>query len=192
MSERLRTALDRLAAALTTTGYPLIEGLRPGLSEAEVRARLAEIGVDPPSDIITLFGWHDGYESPPDSEWHGRICAAYTLLTLDEACQLHVENQEPLELAAAYTGEATEWFTVFATDAGFLVINYGDDPETRGRVAMSDSGDIEPAPDRRPASLADTIELWTSYFGSGQWRWDGESWIDNRPADERAAHPWAI
>jgi hypothetical protein len=188
---RLRLALERLEAALIRTGYPIAEGLQPGLSEDEVRTRLAAIGVDPPDDLVTWFGWHDGYETPTGGSYYGWICPAFEILTLEEACERHAYHQQDLLLSTPYRDQQTEWFPVLRSDAASCVINYSDDVESRGSVAICDAGVVEPAPGRRPASLVEPIELWLSYLDSGLWRCEGSQWLVE-PTDGSTDHPWGI
>jgi hypothetical protein len=192
MTERLREALERLEAALAQVGHPVVRGLRPGRPAEEVQARLAEIDVDPPEDVITFFGWHDGYETPSGDVWQGRISPSYRPFSLDEACDEHASHQDVLKAAAEYTGEQSQWFAILEADGAWCVVNYGCSSNTRGQVAAWDGGELTPAPEHRPSSLAEPIELWVSYLEAGHWRWDGSRWIDNRTAAERAEHPWSI
>ena len=73
MSVRLREALERLGGAIQALGYPVRDGLRPGLDEAEIRAQLAPLAIDPPADLITLFEWHNGYETPAGQPSRGLL-----------------------------------------------------------------------------------------------------------------------
>lgn len=189
---RLRHALERLEAALTETGYPIAEGLRPGLSEDAIRSRLANIDVDPPQDLITLFGWHDGYDTPANGTYHGWLCPAFEIITLDEACARHAYHQDDLASRLRYSDGQSEWFPLLRADAASCVINYSDDPATRGRIAICDAGVVEPVPEKRPDSLIEPVEMWLSYFDAGWWRWDGSRWIDDCDVQHAAEHPWDI
>lgn len=55
-SGRLAAALVRLEEVATLAGCRIGEGLQPGLSEDEVRAKLEPYGIDPPDDLVTFFG----------------------------------------------------------------------------------------------------------------------------------------
>lgn len=58
--EPLRESLNRFEAAVRATGAGVAWLLAPGLPESDVRAELASIGMEPPQELITWFGWHNG------------------------------------------------------------------------------------------------------------------------------------
>jgi hypothetical protein len=47
---------------LRAAGAPVVEYLAPGLTEAVINSRLAEVGTVPGPDIVALYGWHDGID----------------------------------------------------------------------------------------------------------------------------------
>ncbi|CAN5351264.1 hypothetical protein BH11ACT3_BH11ACT3_16270 [soil metagenome] len=67
----LLAEVEAIVASLTPqylqserSGVKFWQGPRPGLSEAEIRERLALIGVEPPAEVVTWWSWHDGWEIP--------------------------------------------------------------------------------------------------------------------------------
>ena len=60
MTDELRAALTRFEQALTASGAAVVQLFRPGIGEADVRARLGEFNLEPTSELITWFRWHDG------------------------------------------------------------------------------------------------------------------------------------
>jgi hypothetical protein len=55
-------ALEALLAELTRNGSPLATYLQPGLSEAEIRSRMAAVEARPHADVIALYRWHNGFD----------------------------------------------------------------------------------------------------------------------------------
>lgn len=64
--ESLADVLAELEGRLHTLGAGVAALLAPGLSEDQVRSRLAELGMEPPGELVTWFGWHDGLLDHPD------------------------------------------------------------------------------------------------------------------------------
>ena len=60
MTNELEAVLVRFEEVLTAAGAAVVPLLRPGIQEAEVSTRLGEIDLDPSSELITWFRWHDG------------------------------------------------------------------------------------------------------------------------------------
>lgn len=56
------SALEALVAELTRGGSPIATFLEPGLSEKEVRSRLAAAGAHAHPDVVSLYGWHNGFD----------------------------------------------------------------------------------------------------------------------------------
>jgi hypothetical protein len=52
--------LNRFEDAVRATGAGVAGLLAPGISEAQVRAELAVIGMEPAQELVTWFGWHNG------------------------------------------------------------------------------------------------------------------------------------
>ena len=52
--------LDRFEDRVRATGAGVTGLLAPGIPEAQVRAELAEIGMEPAQELVTWFGWHNG------------------------------------------------------------------------------------------------------------------------------------
>jgi len=66
VEESLGEVLAELEERLVTTGAGVAGLLAPGLSEDQVRSRLGELGMEPPGELVTWFGWHDGLVKHPD------------------------------------------------------------------------------------------------------------------------------
>jgi hypothetical protein len=170
--EPLREALDRLERALVANDWPVVRGLQPGLSEADIRGQLADMGFDPPQDLITVFSWHDGYEEPDDQlpGWRGgwitpRLCVASLSQALHDYYLVWTSLEEIFEEDEA----EVRWFPLFRGPIGTLVINCGDDA-ARGSVAVwePDEGLSE---GYQPPSLAEPLEWWANWLEAGDYYW---------------------
>jgi|SRR4051812_26975483 hypothetical protein len=58
----LASTLDRLVGTLESRGHFVRSSLRPGLSVSTITAAFAPTGLTPPSELIELYQWHDGYD----------------------------------------------------------------------------------------------------------------------------------
>lgn len=56
----LAQLLIRLEDVLVSNRVPVVDRLAPGLHEKAVRELLGTLGMDPPDDLLTWFGWHNG------------------------------------------------------------------------------------------------------------------------------------
>ena len=79
-----RTALAELEARLRRAQAPILAGLRPGLSAAEVARQFAEAHLEPGADLRALYAWHDGAAGGgPAAE----LMATARFLSLQEAME---------------------------------------------------------------------------------------------------------
>lgn len=98
---RLVASLESLRQGFEDHGRAVTAHLRPGLDEAEVRRRCAWFPVPVPTEVVALYGWHDG--QAPDAERTAdaflfRDCA---FISLDRAREVH------RTMSGAYSGAAS-------------------------------------------------------------------------------------
>jgi hypothetical protein len=85
--EPLEEVLAELEDRLLTIGAGVAGLLAPGLSEDQVRTRLGELGMEPPGELVTWFGWHDGLINPdPAFERYDRVIRWHPM-TLEQCIQ---------------------------------------------------------------------------------------------------------
>jgi hypothetical protein len=84
-AERMRSALDRLEAALDAIGSPVVRALRPGMSEEEVVERFHALQLEPPAEVKAWYGWHDGYEEAHGADGYGEIARGTRPFSLAQA-----------------------------------------------------------------------------------------------------------
>jgi hypothetical protein len=54
--------LETLIGELRTLGSPIGRYLRPGRTEAEIRATLGALDLAPPAELVDWYAWHDGVD----------------------------------------------------------------------------------------------------------------------------------
>jgi cell wall assembly regulator SMI1 len=177
--DRLIVALDRLVAAAVAQGSSIEEGLLPGIGEDQVRATLAPLGLVPPPEMISLFGWHNGHD---DSAFGlVQLGPLVALPTLSRACELNELVREFLPMWVSVGDiEHADWFPVIdLREGGSVVMDCRPTSATFGHIFGYDfQSDI---PEYMPASLAEPIERWAGYVEEGRWiRGDHDQWIDYR------------
>jgi hypothetical protein len=186
VSDRLVTALDRLLVAVTNQGSSMRRGLLPGLEEDTVRSRLSTLGLEPPPELIALFGWHNGCDASSGLDsWFG---PAMSLPTLEKAEFLHGLVQEFLPGRVDFGDiEHSLWFPVVdCPAAGVVLMDCRAGSPSFGSVFGYDPEfDI---PSYRPTMLAEPMERWVGYVEHGVWRRRPDGmWIDYREGVTREA-----
>jgi len=67
--------LERFHTALRALDLRIADELNPGLSDAEMDALTEPLGFTLPTELRTLFSWHNGSRRFPDPEWPYSIFA---------------------------------------------------------------------------------------------------------------------
>ena len=187
MSNRLVSLLDRLVVAVTNQGSSMRDALLPGLGEDAIRSRLSPLGLEPPPELIALFGWHNGcHTSSGLDSWFG---PAMTLLSLEKAEEAHELVQEFLPVRVE-VGEIEHalWFPVVDRhEAGVVVMDcHGASPSFGSVFGYDFQLDL---PAYRPPTLAEPMERWVGYVERDVWRRGADGWwIDYRESVTREAN----
>lgn len=162
--------LDALVAELTRKGSPLATFLQPSLPEKEVRSRLSSAGAHAHSDVISLYGWHNGFDRfqvPISSQGMVSLVPAHPEFnSLDETLELFVslvkmakeQAEIPQRLAGGSWGTTDPdeiwprtWFPIFQ-GGGSEVVFVNNQKEDDGSVWVHP---IQDSPRRLFDSLAD-------------------------------------
>jgi hypothetical protein len=93
--------LDQLAEKLTEINAPVAKLWRPGLSEPEMDALTAEIGISLSTEARIWWGWHDGVELGAARPWQRGIGGGWDALPLAAAVQDASRKRQFAETAAA-------------------------------------------------------------------------------------------
>jgi hypothetical protein len=182
MTSKLGHTLVRLEEMLGSHGWPVVDGLQPGLPEALIREELNAVGINPPDDAIELFSWHNGYLPPSSTGWQeGILTPVWSVMDLSAAMEARRTIAEAYE--RPYVAESFEilgrrgdapWFPVLDGEVWWIVMNCGDDPVTRGMVTTWNvQTGIEAS--YYPHTLAEPVQWWIDLIYSGQYVFDTPS-----------------
>ncbi len=165
---------------------PLLEYLRPGLTDAEMNGLAAGAHLRLPDEARLWWGWHDGVPA----EFYGILRQlggpSFQFLPLQEALDLY-EVQRATARRAVSRGDKSEWGNPdFWWDPSWLPIT--ESPTSNVTIACDCSvraGDPTPirgyfwdaaVESRTPAtaSFGELVEWWLQAFSTGAWFYDQE------------------
>ena len=85
--EEFADLLRRFEDAVRRTGAGVARLLAPGLPEKQVRSELRNVGMEPPGELVTWFGWHNGLTQPTVNSWGDGLLVSWLPLSLQESVQ---------------------------------------------------------------------------------------------------------
>jgi len=168
---RLRHALELLEDLLREQRNPIVDGLLPGLGAAEIRAQMRDLGLDAPDDLLTWFGWHNGYEQPPTSRYQDWLAPSFRSTGIADLREHYLGMYLKYQIDAQ-SRDGARWFPILTTgNACVVMMDCGSDPATTGAVAKKNElGLIESTHSVR--ELADIVEWWCEALAAGLWVYD--------------------
>ena len=96
--ERLRALLAELDDAWSAAGLPIAHHTRPGLDPDEVRRQCHALDLEPPVELVTWFGWHDGTDVRHAVRRANHVGIDHlTLISLTEALEIVVAHWQPTD-----------------------------------------------------------------------------------------------
>jgi hypothetical protein len=160
MSE-LRDLLALLEDQWRRHDLPIAARLRPGLSEDEVRTRLATVDVTPSREYVEWFGWHDGAST------ESRMTPVHRIETLTRCLQQYTTHVNPVVLEEDTNAG---WFPIATTIGGAVVVTdcTGSSPDLAITTVVSREGERYD-PEYHLPSLATPVRWWVSMFTAGTW-----------------------
>jgi cell wall assembly regulator SMI1 len=196
----LANALVRLEQTLSGLGAAVIPIMRPGLDSARVRGRLRGVGLDvePDSDILDWFGWHDGAGDSETSAKSTQLVPGGEFLDLEyligeyqQACDVAryvIETGPPTSLTPEDLWRPS-WFPVLMLSGkGLLAVEldtvhtgavrivwWESEPKERARIAWPNLGEFV----EDVISRFESGEYWVDEAGNVQGEWIGPP--DARP-----------
>lgn len=160
-------------------GAPVAEGLRPGLTEEEIDALTAPLGLRLPADARELFAWHDGGPLPVDRDLS--IGPPNILLPLsDQVANCWKERDFAEGLVRDGTLESAEdewgpsWFPVLSGSVSRSLIVVDCDVEEGSAAPI---GHLFKEVHHRPSpdlTFSDVVRFWVDCFDSGAYFWSAE------------------
>jgi hypothetical protein len=81
-AELLKTLLVELESEIARAGAPVGE-FEAGVPKSETRARLAQIGIEAPDEVLIWFAWHNGVSRGPDGGRPSMLLPSRDFWTLD-------------------------------------------------------------------------------------------------------------
>ncbi len=139
----------------------------PGVDADELRGRLGAFGLEAPDDLITWFGWHNGYEAPPGQPWRGALLGV--VFASFEAMSTYYTDMFLAHEVELLPAGSARWFPVVAFGGNqHIVMDCGDDADTRGTVAGLTESFFDPRA-YRARTLAEPVEWWCEFIASGLW-----------------------
>jgi|tagenome__1003787_1003787.scaffolds.fasta_scaffold20962551_6 cell wall assembly regulator SMI1 len=180
--------LEALADRWRRLGAPIIENLRPGLSDAEIDALTHPLGISLPDEARTWFRWHDGVALDPGRPERRIGALMMEFIPLAEAVRDYQDGRAVLVGAGgegALEDWPTSWFPITAQGCGDVVVcecSVPRDAATPIHVFRWDE------PDPRPAagSFGEMVALWIEAIDSARWVYDAarRSWyLDDSGGD---------
>lgn len=127
----LLDSLEALVSELSALGSPLISYLRPGLGTDEIHRETEQRDAVVHSDVVTLFGWHDGFdiERVNADEVQPALLPGFEFLPLNRALD-HFELSRSLagDLAATSAIAQSEvwaatWFPIVGMDGRSVYVS---------------------------------------------------------------------
>jgi hypothetical protein len=187
--------LDRLEQVWRRLESPLVESLRPGLSDERIGELMAPTGLTLSDELKLWWGWHDGAPTTSGQE-EGR--------GLGPGGWLHLSLSEAVDLHSYHEGFYQEMIATGSTDIAELVWRPGLFPLShRGwqpnHVLAADTlvAECSPSPvvsrsemgierDEGASSVSEVIGLWIELLESGRYRVEDGSWqpLDRFYAEE--------
>jgi hypothetical protein len=150
--------------------------MRPGIPGDQVQQALAALGLNAPDDLLTWYGWHDGYQprtdGPPGEPALTPFLPRFEFSGLAEMCGLYLDDVK--WLLDEIGGDGMKWFPILRDPYNDLYVVMDCGPETPGRIAALESGAFEPWL-YRPSSLEEPVGWWCDYLETGKYVYDPET-----------------
>ncbi|WP_378099257.1 hypothetical protein [Cellulomonas sp. T2.31MG-18] len=166
-NDSLSTLLPRLERAWRLRKAPIVEGLRPGLTDDAIDALMAPTGLVPPGELRTWWRWHDGSaggESIGPGSWQfGSL--AEMIQTLEYWRRFQASSCDASEPAVW----KSSWFPAVQRGPNHVLHVDTSAATTAGEapVGNAEPFDDEPRDVVRATSFTQVVGLWLGLIESG-------------------------
>jgi len=178
--------LEELAARWRAQRAPIADGLRPGLSDAEIDALTGPLDLDLPEEARVWWGWHDGVARHPSGllvyQQMGGIGLPF--FSLEEAVARY-RSRRSMAVDAATHGRPGEplssadywwhpsWFPITDTDwAATIACDCDVAAGAPSPVRVVHWEDYSEAGAVAASSLGEVVRWWIEALDSGRFRYD--------------------
>jgi len=185
----LLAALERLEARLAAVGAPVVEHLRPGLTDEEIDALTPGLPHRLPIELRTWYGWHDGARLDLPA-WHWHLGNGLNLLSLQVAVERHDFLVRP-QFRSGIPGIdfRDEWLPICWAGTCSIAVGTAGEATAPCPVHVFDTHGYSGGPGAGAPSVRAMVLLWIRALDEGYWVWDPEAgWGDHYndlPADLR-------
>jgi cell wall assembly regulator SMI1 len=188
--------LEEFEDRLRSQGAPIVDVLRPGLTDDEMQQLVGPLGLRLPREARCWWAWHDGtvVGAPMIARYLG---PGWMALSLDDAVRDCVSSRE-IEAEAREIEEAAGedredwwrhgWLPLVHPGGGSFAIDTGVGEDEPVPVYRYHSDTQPGAPDL--ASIGDLVTIWIDALDSGAWQWepnDGRWIYDDALLDPRVS-----
>jgi YD repeat-containing protein len=115
----LSESLERIGSWLEQRTKPTAQTFHRGRRRSAVKARLQQLGLDPPGELFALYAWHDGQRDSTDAE----LIPGYRFLSLESAADEHNAMAQRVadgEMPQSWWSES--YFPILEGGAGPVVV----------------------------------------------------------------------
>jgi hypothetical protein len=176
-------SLNRLASAWAAQGAPIADQLADGLTDQEIDALMAPLGLRLPAEARMWWGWHDGVPWRPSGGVTPERALGHGLqyLPLRDAVDQYLKERE---VFSEVTGDPEPYrpASLFPITwrAGPIMCDCSVPEGEPTPIYFSGSHDARPEDFERPAarSFGEMVTWWIEAIEDGVWRWDSglEAW----------------
>lgn len=191
-SDALREALARLEDALARAGSPVVSLMSPGLAPEVVRAALEPLGMQPPGELLTWFGWRNGFP-PGTPAWSGRTSILWWAPFSLEAAVAEYHWQKPGPEVWQWR---PTWLPLAHSDsAPRMAVDCTPPQGQEATVRMADpfAGGFDEAEVSSVRGLAGVVDKWVEAIDIGAYVYiddaRGQGW-DDTPRRQQRPRPW--
>jgi hypothetical protein len=182
---------------LRSQGAPVDRWGRPGLSDDEMDATIASVGLRLPTEARVWWAWHDGgtddegrwaFLGPNGTDFLSLARAVETYRAC-RALALELVEPEIPELANVENRWNSNWFPIRGEQLP-VVIDCGVTLGAPTPVRRIDFADVEGSPSVRAPSLGQAVLWWIAALDAGAWTWnrDRRAWDRHQ---ELVSDDWA-
>jgi hypothetical protein len=175
--------LEELAERWRAAGAPIADSLRPGLSDAEMDALVAPLGLRLPHEARVWWGWHDGARPSDRLGVSWELGPGFGFFSLGEAVALYHEMRELFRdiWADEDPGMVDYWWRpswLPITECRGAVrcdCAVSEDAPTPIYWAYSHDHDADGLTNPKVGSFGTLVCWWIEALDSGGWRYDPEA-----------------